>query len=407
MRRDHRARSRTRRVWAAIALAGTGLWLSGCEEKNTYVPPPPARVTVAAPLQQSIVPALAFTGNTAAINAVDLVARVEGFLTAIDYTDGALVKKGDRLFLIQQNTYIANLDAAKASLTSAQAQQVNAAGEYNRQATLGKQDFSSQANVDKAKANLDMANAGVQSAEANLEIANINLGYTTVSAPFDGIVTRHLVDVGELVGHGAPTTLASIVQVDPIYVYFTVSEQQVLRIKEALAKGGQTLSDIGAVPVFIGLQTEEGYPHEGRLDYISPEVDPSTGTLQVRALLKNADHALMPGLFVRVKVPTRPVPDVLLVPDIAIGRAQQGSYVLTVNVDNVVEQKIISTGDLQGGYRVVRSGLAPSDRVIVTGIQRAAPGAKVDPQPAGPDDLPAPPGRPAAQPPAPATSPAP
>lgn len=365
-------------ILGVAALAGL---LGACTDENKYVPPPPAKVSVVQPLKQEVTRYLEFTGNTAAINSVDLVARVEGFLMSIDYQDGKVVKKGDRLFLIQQDTYQADLDQANAQLASANAQLINAKAEYSRQSTLGQQDFASQAVVDKARAAMDQAQASVDAAKANIEIAQINLGYTTVTAPFDGIVTRHLADVGQLVGHGQPTTLATIVQMDPIYAYFNIGENQVLRIKEALAARGRTIEDVKEVEVDIGLQNEgDAYPHKGRLDYVAPEVDPSTGTLLVRGLFDNKDLSLLPGLFIRVRVPAQKIPDALLVDDTAVGTAQQGSYVLVVNKDNMVEQKIVTTGQQMGQYRVIESGLSADDRVVVGGIQRAIPGAKVDPQ---------------------------
>lgn len=369
------------RVAGILGVAALAGLLGACTEENKYVPPPPAKVSVVQPLKQEVTRYLEFTGNTAAINSVDLVARVEGFLMSIDYQDGKVVKKGDRLFLIQQDTYQADLDQAKAQLASANAQLINAKAEYSRQSTLGQQDFASQAVVDKARAAMDQAQASVDAAKANIEIAQINLGYTTVTAPFDGIVTRHLADVGQLVGHGQPTTLATIVQMDPIYAYFNIGENQVLRIKEALAARGRTIEDVKQVEVDIGLQNEgDAYPHKGRLDYVAPEVDPSTGTLLVRGLFDNKDLSLLPGLFIRVRVPAQKIPDALLVDDTAVGTAQQGSYVLVVNKDNVVEQKIVTTGQQMGQYRVIESGLSADDRVVVGGIQRAIPGAKVDPQ---------------------------
>lgn len=373
--------SAPRRKWVGVfGIAGLALSTAACSEKNEYVPPPPPKVTVVSPVQQAITRYMELTGNTTAINSVDLVARVEGFLMSIDYKDGVAVKQGDQLFLIQQDTYQANLDLAKASQASAEAQLTNMQAEYNRQSTLGQQDFSSQAVVDKSRANLEQAVAGVASAKANVEIAAINLGYTKVTAPFSGIVTRHLADVGQLVGHGEPTTLATIVQMDPIYVYFSVNENQVLKIKEALAARGRTLEQIKEIEIDIGLQNENGYPHKGRLDYVSPEVDPSTGTLLVRAVFENKTLSLLPGLFARVRVPVQQIPNALLVDDTAIGSAQQGRYVLVVGKDNVVEQKLVTTGQLQGQYRVIESGLTADDKVVVGGMQRAVPGAKVEPE---------------------------
>jgi RND family efflux transporter MFP subunit len=375
--------SKTGRWRAGAGWLGLGMvavMLAACSEENKYVAPPPPQVTVATPVQQAVTQYLQFTGNTASINSVDLVARVEGFLMSIDYKDGAVMKKGDRLFLIQQDTYQADLDQAKAQLASAQAQLTNNEAEYQRQATLGQQDFSSQATVDKARAARDEAIASVDAAKANVEIATINLGYTTVTAPFDGIVTRHLADVGQLVGHSQPTTLATIVEMDPIYAYFNIGENEVLRIKQALAAQGRTIEDVKQIEIDLGLQNEgDDYPHKGRLDYVSPEVDPATGTLLVRGVFDNPKLALLPGLFVRVRIPAKQIPNAFLVADTAIGTAQQGKYVLVVNKDNVVEQKIVTVGQQIGENRVIESGLTADDRVVVGGIQRATPGAKVAP----------------------------
>jgi len=220
----------------------------------------------------------------------------------------------------------------------------------------------------------------VMEAQANLDIATINLGYTQVSAPFDGVVTNHLVDVGALVGISGPTKLAQLVRIDPLYVYFNVSEQQVLLVKQHLLATQRTLGDLSKIPVEIGLQTETGYPHTGKLDYLAPQVDPSTGTLLARALIENGDHALLPGLFVRVRIPVGRQDKALLVRDDAIGTNQQGSYVLTVGADDTVSQRVVTLGPRDGRYRVIETGLTPGDWVVTDGIQRAIPGAKVAPQ---------------------------
>ncbi|MGE3869894.1 MAG: efflux RND transporter periplasmic adaptor subunit, partial [Pseudorhodoplanes sp.] len=210
--------------------------------------------------------------------------------------------------------------------------------------------------------------------------AAINYGYTQVSAPFDGIVTARLVSVGEYVGaNGTPTKLATIVQVTPIYVNFNISEQDVLNIRTNIIKGRLTPEEFKKVPVEVGLQTEEGYPHRGTLDYAAPNVDASTGTLAVRGILENADRVLLPGYFVRVRVPLQSKPS-LLVPDVAIGSEQAGRYVLVLNAENVAEQRKVAIGQREGELRVIDSGLKNDDRVIVDGLQRAIPGQKVDPQ---------------------------
>jgi RND family efflux transporter MFP subunit len=378
--RGLRAMARALRSGRALGLLGVALpVLAGCGEKNAYVPPPPPKVVVAQPLQQDVPLYVELTGNTKAFNEVKLEARVQGFLEQIKYVDGAAVKKGDLLFVIQQSTYQAQLDQAKATLEANKASQANAQVEYSRQSTLGQQQFASQSRVDDAKTKLAETSAAVLGAQANLEVANINLGYTEVTAPFDGIASRHLVSVGALVGYAGPTELASVVQIDPIYVYFEVSETVVQRVKEALSRLGKTMRDVHDVPVEIGLQIEEGYPHKGVIDYIAPQIDASTGTLQVRGIFENKDAALLPGMFARVRVPIRRPAPALLVRDTAIGTSQLGRYVLVVNKDNVVEQRTVTIGQVDKGLRVIESGLKPDDLVVIDGVQRAIPGNKVDP----------------------------
>ncbi|MBV9287161.1 MAG: efflux RND transporter periplasmic adaptor subunit [Hyphomicrobiales bacterium] len=365
-------------------MAAPGLLLlPACNQsKNAYVPPPPAKVVVAQPLQQPVTLYFDLTGNTQAINSVDLVARVQGYLTSIDYKDGAFVAKGTKLFGIERDTYQQQLDQAEATLAANQATLQYNKAEFNRQSTLGRQEFASQATVQQWQANQDSAAAQVMSAKAQIELAKINLGYTNVLAPFDGVVSNHLVDVGALVGSSGPTKLATIVQTDPLYAYFNLSEPQVLTIKENNAKAGLPFrtTDLGAIPVDIGLQGEEGYPHKGHMDYASPQVDQSTGTLTVRAVFDNKDHTLLPGLFVRVRTPVGHLDKALLTANQAIGTSQEGSYVLVVGPDNVVQRKIVKTGDRQGQLRIIESGLDQGDWVVTEGIQRAFPGARVEPQ---------------------------
>jgi membrane fusion protein, multidrug efflux system len=355
------------------------LTLTACEDKNVYAPPPPPKVIVEQPLTQPVTRYIELTGNTQAFNQVDLEARVQGFLEKINYKDGTLAKKGTVLFVIQQNSYQAQLDQAKASMVSAQAELKKSQAEFERQAELIGKQVSTQANYDKALAQRDSDQGTLQQAQANVAIAEINLGYTTVTAPFDGIVTRHLADVGALVGYAGPTKLATIVQVAPIHVYFNVSETLVLRVKETLAKQGKTLQDIPEVPVEIGLQTEEGFPHVGHLDYVAPSVDPTTGTLEARAIFDNKDLSLLPGLFVRVRIPAQKLDNALLVADTAIGTSQIGKYLLVLSKDNTVEQRTVQIGQLVGQLRVIESGISGDDWVVTSGSQRAIPGSKVDP----------------------------
>jgi RND family efflux transporter MFP subunit len=331
--------------------------LSACE-RNTFVPPPPPKVDVAVPVQKSITRYLDATGNAAAIKSVDLVARVQGFLQSINYEDGTLVKEGTTLFTIEPETYKLKLEQAQAGETGAQATLKQADADFKRQADLVQKQAVSQSTLDTSTSTRDNAQAGLTQAQANTKLAQVNYGYTNVTAPFDGVVTAHQVSVGELVGASSPPTqLATIVALDPIYVNFNVNEQDVLRFREEARKRGITFNDIRKLPVEVGLQTETGYPHKGKLDYVSPTLNQSTGTLAVRGLLPNLDRTLLPGFYVRIRVPFDEQQSALLVPDAALGSDQAGRYVLVVSGENIVEQRTVQTGPVEGDLRVIESGL--------------------------------------------------
>jgi RND family efflux transporter MFP subunit len=362
-----------------VFVLSTFVALTGCEQ-NSFVPPPPPKVDVGVPLQQSVTRYLEATGNTAPIKSVDLVARVQGFLQSINYQDGAFVKEGTTLFTIEPETYKLKLEQAQAAEAGAQASLKQAEADFRRQVDLVARQAVAQATLDTSTSSRDNAQANLQQAQANTRIAEVNVGYTNVTAPFDGIVSAHLISVGELVGASSPTQLATIVQLDPIYVTFNVNEQDVLRIREEARQRGITASELKQLPIEVGLQTEVGFPHKGNLDYAAPTINQSTGTLPVRGVLPNPDRILLPGYYVRVRVPFDQQKDALLVPDVALGSDQSGRYVLVVNGDNVVEQRKVVTGQLEGDLRVIESGLKADDRVVTAGLLRAIPGQKVDPQ---------------------------
>src|ERR1700675_160446 len=353
--------------------------LSACEQ-NSFVPPPPPKVEVGLPVQRAITRYIEATGNTAPIKNVDLVARVQGVLQSINYQDGNFVKEGTTLFTIEPDTYKLKLEQAQAAEAGAQASVKQAEADFKRQSDLVQRQAVSQATLDTSTSTRDNAQANLQQAQVNTKIAQVNYGYTNVVAPFDGIVTAHLISVGELVGAASPTQLATIVALDPIYVIFNVNEQDVLRIRAEAKRRGLTASDLTQLPIEVGLQTETGYPHEGKLDYAAPTINQSTGTLAVRGVLANADRVLLPGYYVRVRVPLDEQQGAVLVPDVALGSDQSGRYVLVVNGDNVVEQRKVQTGPVEGDLRVIESGLKPDDRVVIAGLLRAIPGQKVDPQ---------------------------
>lgn len=368
---------------ALVSFLQAGL-LVGCKDENKYMPPPPAEVGVSAPLQKTTTPYLELTGSAVAYNEVDLVARVQGFLSAIDYKDGDAVKQGTTLFVVEPEPYQAQFQQAQAEAQGTQAQLVAAEAELVRQTTLLRQNVSAQVSYDQALAKRDSLKATLSDQQAGVTIAAINYGYTRVVAPFDGIVSNHLQSVGELVGTGQPTKLATIVQLSPIYVTMNVSEQDALRVRANLRKEGKTLAEMGVIPVDLGLMTEQGYPHQGRLDYVNPGLDPATGTLMVRAIFDNPNRSLLPGNFLRVRIPLpgQENQNTLLVPDSALGMDQAGQYLLVVNKDDIVEQRTVTTGQSFGGLRRIESGIAADDRVILSGLQRAVPGAKVSPKPA-------------------------
>lgn len=364
-------------AWIACTLS-IAFSLSACNEKNTYVPPPPPKVDIALPLNQNVTRYLMATGSTAAINTTALVARVQGFVQSIDYKDGDTVKAGAVLFVIEPEPYQLALQQAQAAQSSAEASMKQLQADYQRQSELAAKGFTPQATLDQSTAQREAGIAKVKQSQADTAQAELNLSYTQVKAPFDGIVTARQVSLGQLVAAGS-STLATIVQLDPIYVNFTLSEEEVQRICVGIRKRGITQEELKQVKIEVGLQTETGFPHAGTLDYASPGVAAATGTLAVRAILPNADQQLLPGYFVRVRLPLFEQPDALLAPDRAIGSDQAGRYVLIVNNDNVVEQRKVELGQQVGALRVIEKGLSPTDRVVISGLMAAIPGQKVEP----------------------------
>jgi membrane fusion protein, multidrug efflux system len=367
------------RLRVGVAFASI-LLLGACEQQNKYQPPPPAEVTVAKPEQRKVTLYMELTGSTAPLNRVDLVARVQGFLDKVAYKDGAAVKKGDLLFQIDPVDYKIALQIAEATQQQQEALLIQAENDLKRKQDLVKTSAVSVAQVDESRAKRDSTLAALEQAKGQVEQAKRNLAYTTITAPFDGTMSARLVDPGAMVGAGSPTRLATIVQLDPLYVKFNIDEQQVLTVRERMREMGVTLKDLGPVPVDIGLQTERGYPHTGTLDYVAPEIDTSTGTLAGRAIIDNKDALLEPGLFVRVRIPKQLNVDSLLVADVALGNNQQGRYLLVVDAKNVVEQRQVEVGELvDGALRIIKSGLKADERVIVGGVMRALPGNTVVP----------------------------
>jgi RND family efflux transporter MFP subunit len=371
---------RNKSVFVASVIA-TAAILAACGQGNQYVAPPLPKVGVAKPVKQPITRYLEATGNTAAVNSADLVARVNGFIETINYQDGAPVKKGDLLFTIELEPYKVKLDQAKATEESAVSTYNQQEAAFERSAELIKQKVTTQASYDQALANRDAAKSSLDNARANTRLAQINYDYAHVRAPFDGVVTTRTVSVGTYVGgSGSPTVLATIVQLDPIWVNFNISEQDVIRVRAALAKRGATRDDVMKFKVEAALQDETNYPHVGTIDYVAPTLNTTTGTLAVRGVFQNPKNVLLPGYFVRIRIPSPTEEVALLVPDTALGSDQGGRYLLVVNNENVVEQRKVEIGPLIGNMRAIDKGLNENDRVVISGMLRAIPGQKVDPQ---------------------------
>jgi len=370
-----RYRSRALQVVISVTLLALAI---GCE-RNTYVPPPPPKVTVSHPLKKPVTDYLEFTGNAVAFQTVQLRARVEGFLEKVLFQDGDPVKKGKLLFLIQQQQYQADLEKAQSQVLAEKAQLEHAQTEYVRYSKLVNQQAAAQTDVDKWHYERDSRRAGLLAAQAQVELAKLNLSYTRITAPFDGRMGRHLKDPGALVGAGEKTLLAEINQIDPIYVYFNINERDLLRVR---GKKPPSVKEVThkIYPVDVGLADEKGYPHKGYLDFAAITLNPTTGSLMLRAILHNPKDVILPGMFTRVRVPVAEPKMALLVPEVALGYDQQGPYVLIVNDQKVVERRGVKLGPKVDNNRVITQGLKGDERVIVNGLMRAIPGRKVTPE---------------------------
>ena len=359
-------------IWLMLAVYGTA-----CKEKP-HPPPPPPAVTVAQPVRRTVADYLELTGNSQAIQTVQLVARVSGYLEKVFFQDGQNVKKGQLLFLIQRDTYEDTLRQNEAQILLQRAQLEYAGKQFIRYSNLLQQKATSQENVDNWRYQRDSAEANLRAAEAVRDLSKLNLSYTEVAAPFDGRIDRRLVDPGNLVGSGQNTVLAEVNQIDPIYIYFSISDADLGRLMgEAHWAPGR--AEARQWPVFVGLPNETGYPHRGYLDFASISLTPTTGSLLLRGIISNAEGKILPGLYARVHVPVKEGP-ALLVPQEAIGFDQRGSYVLVVNENNMVQRSSVRTGTLVDHLRVVEEGLTGKEWVVIRGVQKAIPGRPVTPE---------------------------
>jgi len=339
-----------------------------------------SEVSVCNPIEKEITQYLEYTGNTTALEYVDIRARVAGFLEKIYFEPHARVKAGEILFLIDPRQYKAKTDEAKAKLEAAKAQYELAKIEEELSRSLGAKEAVSWLKMQQAIAKSGASKADVDLAQAALDTANLNVEYTIVTSPINGRVSRNLVDVGNLVGAMEKTLLTTVVNDESVYCYFNVSEMDLLAARRAHAAVVGSSPKSHHIPVYLGLADEEGYPHEGFVDFVDTKLNEATGTIQVRALCPNPDGFLLAGMFARVRVPLDTKKS-LIIPDAAVQFDQGGRYVFVVNAENVVEYRRIKIAQDVEGMRVVPQGLKSTDRVVVEGSQRVRHGLKVNPEP--------------------------
>jgi membrane fusion protein (multidrug efflux system) len=360
---------------ASLAALGLALALA-CGRGNQGAPPPP-EVKVFTARAGSVPDRREYVGNVRAVNAVDVRARVRGYLREQKFEDGQHVEKDEVLFQIDPRTYQVALAEARGQLARAKATAERAKRDFERAQELVSNNVASISALDAARAAHDAADAEIASAQAAVEAAQLDLSYTTVRAPIAGRIGRALVDVGNLVGEsGQDTVLAQIVQQDPIHVDFAPTERDRLDVLRG-AREGRLPQQREGVPVELLLGDGTPYPHAGRIDFVDPTIEPTRGTVSVRALVPNPDGVLKPGEFVRVVVVFPDVTDAVLVPQRSVQEQQGGSYVLVVKADDTVESRHVEVGGTHDGMQQIASGLAVGERVIAEGIMKARPGDKV------------------------------
>lgn len=378
-------RSSLRLSYVLIMLAAL---LVGCEEKQApqAAAPPAPPVTVAQPVKRTVTDWDEFTGRFDAVQQVQVRPRVGGFITAVEFRDGAFVKSGDLLYLIDARPYEAVATQADGQLSDARAKVELARRELERALTLQQSQNVADSTVDQRRQALQAARASEIQAEGVLKAAQLNVEFTHVTAPISGRVSRNLVDLGNLVqgSEGNSTVLTSIVTLDPIYIYFDLDEATYLKYNRLWFEGKRPSSRDNPNPVEVTLTGETKPSRNGTVNFLDNQLDVSTGTLRGRAVIPNKDLSILPGQFGRVRLIASAPYEALLIPDGAIATDQARKIVFVVKDDNTVEARPVTLGPLDDGLRIIREGLKPEDRVVVDGLQRARVGAKVTPHEAKP-----------------------
>lgn len=369
-----------RKCWVCGVFAAA-IVLGAITGAGAQQQPPP--VTVSPPLQREITEWNEYTGQFAATESVEVRARVSGYLTEIHFQDGQFVKAGDLLFVIDQRPFEIALASAQAQLTQATARLDLANRQLKRAAELRQRDVVAASTYDERLAEVREATGAVDAAHAQVDSAKLNLDYTRVTAPLAGHVSRHQVSIGNLVfgGTGGNTTLlTTIVSTDPIYCVFDISEADLLAYQRSAAENARQGRNT-TLPVEGRLSDDTGWKLNGQLNFVENQVNSSSGTLRVRAVFPNPGARILAGEFARIRIPASPPHQALLVPDAAVVSDQARKLLMVVADDGTVTPKLVKLGPLEDGLRVIRSGIAPTDRVVIDGLMRVRPGAKVTPQP--------------------------
>jgi RND family efflux transporter MFP subunit len=369
---------------SSLLFFGFCLGLTGCAQAHSEAPKAaPVTVTVSYPVERDVTDYADFTARIAAVDSVEVRAHVWGYLDKVNFKEGALVKKGDVLFELDPRPYQAMLNQAKAKVAQDEAQLKYDEAEYQRNLNLVRTGAVSQSDLDKTSAARGVDLANVAADKAGVASRQLDLDYTRVTAPVGGRVSRYNVTVGNLIQSGdqsGGTLLTTIVSVDPVYAYFDVDERTVQRISKQIREGRTDSAADPEWPVALGLATEEGFPHQGTVNFVDNQVNPKTGTLRVRGVLPNQDKSLSAGFFARVRVPVGPPHQALLVSDRALDADQGQKILYVVNDKNEVVARPIRVGALHDGMRAIEEGLKPGDPVIVKGLQLVRPGITVEPK---------------------------
>jgi len=369
--------------WTLAATVASAALLAGCGPSGGAAQaPPPPQVSVAAVVEKRVKDWDEFTGRFQAVETVEIRPRVSGYIDKIAFKEGSLVKQGDLLFVIDPRPYQADYDRAAADLKRYKTALELARIESTRVQRLRESGAVSQEELDERTSTVAQAEANVAGAQAALESAALNMGFTRVTSPVTGRVSRAEVTRGNLVtgGNNGGTLLSSVVSMDPIYLYFDSDEQAYLRYMQMARSGERTSPRDATSPVHIGLANEEGFPHAGTMDFVDNQLNPQTGTIRARAVFVNKDGLFTPGLFARVQLVGSDDYNAILIDDRAVNTDQSQKYVFLLGADNKVEYRKVKLGRVIDGLRIVREGLKPGDVIVVNGAQRVHPGLTVTPQ---------------------------